>query len=306
MRSSPETQKMKRSRKMVSFAIKLLLALLTAILVFTLGFPMIILRMLTRPACVASPNPLSDVTQAEEHWLAVGDGHEIRVWYYPSQNGAAVIAMGGMGGALGQALPPVTPLLKAGYGVVQIDTRSCARPAASVTLGANEMLDAEAALAFLLAQPEVEAQRIGIYGFSMGGAAAIRTAARHTNIAAVVAEGGYANLGDQIGLAGNPRDPVQHFLAWWTALSFRWQTGVDPYKSSPLADISAISPRPILLIYGEHEAGTGRAEEQFAAAGEPKTLWIVPGGRHGTNYSVAADEYQARVLAFFDAALLAP
>jgi dienelactone hydrolase len=80
--------------------------------------------------------------------------------------------------------------------VLQIDSRACARPSAPVTLGAKETHDAEAGLEFLLGRPEVE--EIGVFGFSMGAAAAVRTAAQRTEIAAVVAEGGYYNLGDDL------------------------------------------------------------------------------------------------------------
>jgi pimeloyl-ACP methyl ester carboxylesterase len=54
----------------------------------------------------------------------------------------------------------------------------------------------------------------------------------------------------------------------------------------------------VLLIYGEAEAVSGRAAEQFAAAGEPKQLWLVPGGGHGTNHAAAGEGYEEKVLEF--------
>lgn len=61
---------------------------------------------------------------------------------------------------------------------------------------------------------------------------------------------------------------------------------------------------PVLLIYGEHEAGEGHAWEQYQAAGEPKALWIVPGCGHGGYPQVAPEEWEQRVVAFFNGALL--
>jgi fermentation-respiration switch protein FrsA (DUF1100 family) len=58
------------------------------------------------------------------------------------------------------------------------------------------------------------------------------------------------------------------------------------------------------MIYGEGEAASGRALQQFAAAGEPKELWIVPGGAHGANYAASPGEYSRRVTDFFRKALL--
>ena len=82
------------------------------------------------------------------------------------------------------------------------------------------------------------------------------------------------------------------------------QTGINPWDSSPIDDLPLISPRPVQLIYGEHEVDDARAYEQYAAAQEPKALWIVPKGDHGTNYSVEPAAYDTLILQFFSAYLL--
>ncbi len=213
-----------------------------------------------------------------------------------------LIALGGPSGSLGQSLPPVEFLLQSGFGVLQIDSRACATPPAPVTLGANELMDAEAALDFLRSRPEVE--RIGAFGFSMGGVTAIRTAARHTEIAALVAEGGYYNLGNDMVEPEQPKPIYLSLFLHTIAELFRFQYGINPFEISPLDDLPRISPRPVLLIYGENELNDSHADLQFAAAREPKQLWIVPGGAHGTNYRIAAQEYERRILEFFSQALL--
>ena len=96
----------------------------------------------------------------------------------------------------------------------------------------------------------------------------------------------------------------EKLLRWTVAGVFWARTGVNPWESSPVDDLPSISPRAVLLIYGEHEADTGGGWVQYEAAGEPKDIWIVPGGNHGTNYSVAREEYEVRVLAFFGEWLL--
>jgi fermentation-respiration switch protein FrsA (DUF1100 family) len=67
---------------------------------------------------------------------------------------------------------------------------------------------------------------------------------------------------------------------------------------SPLAHIAEIKPRPVFLIYGEFEADHGQA--LYAAAGEPRQLWIVPGVGHGGYQTAYPDEYERRVIEFFD------
>ena len=46
--------------------------------------------------------------------------------------------------------------------------------------------------------------------------------------------------------------------------------------------------------------------EYFKAAGEPKTLWEIPEARHVGGLAARPAEYERRVVAFFDQALLNP
>jgi pimeloyl-ACP methyl ester carboxylesterase len=68
--------------------------------------------------------------------------------------------------------------------------------------------------------------------------------------------------------------------------------------------IGDITPRPILLIYGTEEASLSGALEQLAAAGDNAELWVVDGADHGDYLAVAPGDYEQRVIAFFDRALL--
>ncbi len=268
---------------------------LAALLALDFALAWLFLDPLLAPACPVSVplGPHEVVT------LHTGDGLVLEGWYYPGENGRAVLALGGVGGSLGAALPPVEFLRAAGYSVLQLESRACA--GAPVTLGGKELLDAQAGLRFLLARPEIE--KVALFGFSMGGAAAIRTAARQPEVDAVIAEGGYFNLGQDIVEPESERSPLRAIFLHSVALVYRLRTGVDPWAISPVDDIGRISPRPLLLIYGEGEAVSGRAALQFDAAGEPKALWLVPGGGHGNNHLAAGEAYNRRVLDFLAQAL---
>jgi dipeptidyl aminopeptidase/acylaminoacyl peptidase len=270
-----------------------------AYIAIDLGLAWIMVSGMTHPGCRAQ-QALDQLRLPEEHWLNTEDGISIRIWYYPSQNGAAILAFGGMAGSLGNQLPPVAPLIRAGYGVVQVDNRNCARPSAPVTLGGNELYDAEAALEFLLSRPEIDPDRIGAFGFSMGGATAIRVAARHPQIQSVVRDGGFSNLGDLLSPKNTQSFPARIYQStvWMLFLN---RSGIDPWKVSPMDDLASISPRPVLLIYGELEAEAGI--EQSGAGDETVELWIVPGGTHGQNHILAPVEFEGRVLNFFEQTL---
>lgn len=140
----------------------------------------------------------------------------------------------------------------------------------------------------------------------MGGVAAIRAAAREPGFSAVIAQGGYHNLGEDF-VEGDATEspPLLERLFLYTVAGVFWlQTGVNPWDISPIDDLASISPRPLLMIYGEHEVAHNRAQRQYEAAQAPKTLWVVTDGHHGDYHLVAPQEYPRRLLTFFDQALL--
>jgi len=96
---------------------------------------------------------------------------------------------------------------------------------------------------------------------------------------------------------------LERFFLYNIVAAFWLKHGVNPFEISPVDELPKISPRPVLLIYGEKELGFGRAETQYAAALPPKELWVVPGGDHGSNYAVAKQEYEQRVLKFLKASI---
>lgn len=289
-----------RWRRLALFAF---VAVIAAVCAVNVSLAWMYVHALTNPGCSPAAG-WGEIIKPDEIWLKTEDGLTLRGWYIAPQNGAVILSLGGVGGSLGSSLPPVGILLDAGYGVLQIEGRGCAQPPARVTLGANEVMDARAGVEYLLTRPEVDPDRIGAFGFSMGGVTAIRLAARHPQIRAVVAEGGYDQLGKHIVKPEQQKSLPRQIFLYTVAASFWLQTGLDPWSLSPVDDIAQIAPRPVFLIYGEHEIESGGGQLQFNAAAEPKTLWVVPGGDHGSNYALAPFEYDRRILDFFDQALL--
>lgn len=290
-----------RWQRIIRLGIFALISILVGYLFLSIALAGVFVYVLTHPICNHKPQPKAGY-QPIEKWLQTEDGLSIRVWYYPTRNGAAVMALGGMSGSLGDNLPPIEFLLADGYGVLQIDSRSCANPRAIVTLGGDEVYDATAGLDFLKSLPEIE--EIGVYGFSMGGATVIRTAVQHSEIRAVVAEGNYANLGELLTNTNPSSSWSNRFFTNSIANIYNRITGIDPWTISPIDALPDISPRPVFFIFGEGEKQGGRAQDQFAVAGEPKSLWIVPQGGHGRNHIVAHEEYKKNVLDFFNNSLL--
>jgi dipeptidyl aminopeptidase/acylaminoacyl peptidase len=227
----------------------------------------------------------------------------LTAWWLPSKNGAAVILIPGLGQSRDAMLDHAAMLARHGYGVLLTEPRPCADSELAFTAGYNEVHDVAGALALVQDQPGVDSDRIGVLGFSVGGATAILGAAQLDDIQAVVAEGHFYNLGHDIVNTGGDNSLLQDFYYRAILFFYRHYTGLDARLISPIDAIGHISPRPVLLIFGEHEVGHGHAYEQFAAAGRPKSLWVVPGVGHGGYIQAWPEEYEARVISFFDAAL---
>ena len=94
--------------------------------------------------------------------------------------------------------------------------------------------------------------------------------------------------------------PLVLFATLGTAV---FSNGLPP---PDLADIiGRIAPRPVLLIYAENGVGGEELNQVFHQAAEGTAeLWRVPGSSHLGGIDAQPEEYERRVIAFFNRALL--
>jgi hypothetical protein len=229
--------------------------------------------------------------------VTTGDGLELTASYVPSRNRAAILLYPGA-----SRTDEARMLLAHGYGVLLLDPRGQGGSDGDTVRWAGDE-DLLAAAAYLQRRPDVDADRVGAIGFSIGGEMLLRAAAESDTIQAVVSEG----AGDRVGetdVSGILRVLVDPSQAVMTAATTVFSNHLPP---APIVDrIGGIAPRPVLLIYADPGIG-GESTSQpgyFAAAGEPKTIWKVPGSDHTGGIDAQPVEYEQRVTAFFDAALL--
>ena len=114
------------------------------------------------------------------------DGLTMHGWYLPSRNGAAVLAWAGRTHAQDAA----RFLSDEGYGVLLFDRRGeAASDGDPNALGWDRATDVEAGIDFLKARPDVDPERIGGIGYSVGGEMLLEAAAENDDLKAVVSEG---------------------------------------------------------------------------------------------------------------------
>jgi dipeptidyl aminopeptidase/acylaminoacyl peptidase len=239
------------------------------------------------------------------------DGVELSGWFVAGGgDGGTIVVSHGLGASGAASYPGYAFLSRAGYNLLLIDHRAHGHSGGHASsLGPLEVRDLLGALSYLRARPDVDSDRIGAIGCSMGAGVVLGAAAREPSLRAVVAESVYAELGQvwdrfgRVSIRGTS-------LSWSWGAPMRWAawlwTGERPAAFAPVDSIAQISPRPLLLIHGErdNEACTvADAQRLYAAAGKPKELWIVPGAGHCSAHAVQPEAYEQRVTAFFARAL---
>jgi dipeptidyl aminopeptidase/acylaminoacyl peptidase len=236
------------------------------------------------------------------------DGVTLKGWIvkplHPHPTSPAIIICHGVGANKSDFTDLATALSRRGYAVLLFDFRAHGESGGSRTsLGYHEQKDVVSALNFLRGRSGIDPKRLGIYGFSMGGATAILAAASSRGFRAVVADSAFTSLRDQArsAITGFYHLPAFPFLPL-AVLGYElyFQTSIDAV--SPVTAVAGLSPVPILIIAGEGDklipADNGRS--LYAAAKEPKELWIIPGAEHGGTLAAAGSGYEKRVGEFFD------
>jgi fermentation-respiration switch protein FrsA (DUF1100 family) len=242
--------------------------------------------------------------------IVTSDGLRLTGWSIPSQNGALVIAQHGYKADRGEMLNEAVMLQRHGFGVLIPAMRTHdLSDGAVISFGAHEIADLQHWFEFASTLPGVDATRIGLLGNSLGGTLAIQMAARTPGVRAVVANAAFSSLADTLDTSvrfftGMPAFPFAPLIAFWAerAIGIR-VSDVDATRS-----IAAISPRPVLLMQGGADEVISIASGQrlFDAAREPKSLWFDSKVGHARFDTARPDEYERRVIALFESALVGP
>jgi uncharacterized protein len=249
---------------------------------------------------VVPPNHLG--VAHENVSFTTADGLRLEGWYVPSRNGAAVIAFPGRKGTQ----KPARMLARHGYGVLLFDRRgegeSEGRPN---SWGWGGEADIEAAVAYLQRRADVDPDRIGAIGQSVGGEMLIEAAAETDELAAVVSDGAGARSFHE------DMDEGGASLGKWTigaamSAAKTVAVAVTSGQAPPahLRDLAGRVDEPLLLIAAPNsQHGEELNRGYAAAAGDNATLWEIPDAGHVGGLDARPAEYEQRVVGFFDDAL---
>jgi dipeptidyl aminopeptidase/acylaminoacyl peptidase len=244
----------------------------------------------------------------EELDLTTGDGIRLSGWYLPGKHHAAVVVSGGYRGRASDVLGIATALQRSGFHVFMYGWRGTpGSDVAAHTLGVYERNDLQAVIDAV--SNRLGKVPIGLLGYSMGGSVSISVAATDKRVRGVVSDSAFADptavIGDRVKSILRIPSSV---LVWPVLLIHSTRTGAKFTDFSPVAAVSLIGPRPILIIHGTKDKAVpvSHAERLFAAARKPKELWLVPDANHVGAYFLDREVYVTRVVGFFEKALLRP
>ena len=231
-----------------------------------------------------------------------GDGLALHgVWIPAPGSDRAVVILHGHGGSMDWDIQRSPAFHAAGFNVLLFDFRAHGRSEGRLaTFGYLERRDVLGAVAFL---KERGVKRIGLLGFSYGGMASMLAAPVCPEVNAVVTDGGPARVRTAIigrcFEVGLPRWLARP-LAWLAVAATSLRLDVNLFRYEPIRWVGKIAPRPILFIHGELDQYLPDFDELYAAAGEPKEAWRLPGVGHTKASEVYPEEFRRRVIGFFD------
>jgi fermentation-respiration switch protein FrsA (DUF1100 family) len=199
---------------------------------------------------------------AEEHFLITADGEKVIIWHVPAKPGhAVVIYFAGNGDLLAGLVSRFRAITSDGTGLVALSYRGYA---GSSGRPSEQGLLRDAAAAYAFASARYGADRIAVWGFSLGSGVAVALAAEQP-VGKVILEAPYTSIADVAGLL-------------LRIVPVRWLIR-DQFRSDErIARITA----PLLIMHGARDLTIpiGFGERLFALAHEPKQFERFPDGGH--------------------------
>jgi fermentation-respiration switch protein FrsA (DUF1100 family) len=222
------------------------------------------------PQTVRTSPQAAGFPEAEEHVLTTADGEKVIAWHVPAKPGHPVVLyFHGNGDFLAGFFGRFHDLIADGTGIVALSYRGYAGSSGQPS-EQGLLRDAAAAYAFTAAR--YGADRIIVWGFSLGTGVAVALAAEQP-VARLILEAPYTSIVD-VAASGFPFVPVRWFLR-------------DRFHSDQrIARVAA----PLLIMHGTGDATIPIAlgERLFALAHEPKQFVRFPGGGHADLDSLGA------------------
>jgi len=230
-------------------------------------------------------------------------GSKLAAWYAPSPGSTAtIILLHPVRSDRRSMLDRASFFADHDYDVLLIDMQAHGEsPGENITSGHREKLDVAAAVDFIRGRhPD---HRIGIDGWSLGGAAALL--AVPLGVDAIVIESVYPTISEAVyNRVAIKIGPLKYLAAPLLLCQLKPRLGISPSDLRPIDYVSKVGC-PLLVIAGDADAHTPLEETQrmFAEAEEPKRLVVFENAAHEDLMAFDRKLYETEVGQFFEAYL---
>lgn len=251
-------------------------------------------RFIFFPSPIIEKTPASVGVNYEDVWLPVSVGagrvENMHGWWIPAASPEAdvVLYLHGNGINMGANVNRAMWFHQLGLSVLKIDYRGYGRSQGNFPTEATVYQDVETAWDYLVEKRGIEPGRIFLYGHSLGGAIAIELALWHREVAGAIVESSFTSM----------RAMVANLYPLFRIFP------VDLLLNQRFDSINKIKllQMPVLLIHGTDDemVPSGMSQQLFAAANEPKQLFLVPEACHNDVAEVGCEPYLQAVHQFVE------
>ena len=212
--------------------------------------------------------------RVEDVALRAGDGTRLHAWFLPAALPAkgTVLHLHGNAANVSNHLPLVAWLPARGYHVLMLDYRGFGKSEGRPTLD-GIVEDAAAALAYLRTRPDVDRERLVVFGQSLGGATALRMLARDAaGVRLAIIDSSFPSYRGiaRDATAGSAMAPLASLAA----------AALPAADKDPVAALKSIGV-PLLFMHGTRDSVIPHANSDTLHAAAPASrLWKIPDAEH--------------------------
>jgi fermentation-respiration switch protein FrsA (DUF1100 family) len=215
-------------------------------------------------------------------WMTTEDGIKLHGWFLPADSAIATLVMPhGNAGNISNRYVIMIALRKYGFNVLMFDYRGYGK-SDGIPSEEGIYIDGRTAFDYAAKLPQVDSQKIVLWGTSLGGAVAVDVATKR-QAACLILESTFTSAADMAAVH-YPFLPVRYLL----------RTQLNSIEK--IAQIHT----PLLVMHGNNDRTVPIqfGKSLYASANEPKEFYEIVGADHNNTYMAGGAAYFKKVREF--------